>query len=84
MQSLCKVKVAFNEIEVFDDRIVTRDFFKKREKSVMVKQIATIHPGMPKVGRIDIETSGGQKMRLTMWPKDKQKVLDAIYEAQKN
>lgn len=83
MNLLYKTKIGFNVIEIYDDRIVTRDFFK-REKSIMVDKIARLDPGLPGVGIIRIELVGGQKLKLVMRSKDKQPILDAIYQAQRN
>jgi hypothetical protein len=83
MQPTLATKMLLEKIEVYSDRIVHTTGFFHKQKTIMLDQIASIDTGMETVGKIIIETSGGQKYTLLMWPKDKAALLDAIHKARR-
>ena len=72
--------ILWNKIQVFDDRIVYTEGILKKQQTINAKAIASINAGIPAVGQIIIETTGGANYKLLLKPKDKQALLEAIRE----
>lgn len=68
------------KVSVFKEQIVYKNLLVKH--IVPVKQISSVEVGIPGLQQIIIETTGGKKHKVVVRLRDKDKLVEAITNAQ--
>lgn len=80
MEPLFKTSYLGSTVKVFPTHLEWSMLFKKQ--SVPINQIASIELGVPMYAQVVIETTGGKKFKVPVGLGEKNKLRDAIYQAQ--
>ncbi len=79
MEPIFKTSILWEKIFLYPTHLIYKTGILGKETSISLNQIASIDSGIPTVGLITLETTGGKKIKLTVKPKDKQELIDLIY-----
>lgn len=81
MEPIFKTSLMGFKVSLFPNFIRFKQSFFGPEIIIELNQIASIEKGMPGLQKIVIETTGGRKIDIIVKLGDKDKFIDAIYEA---
>jgi hypothetical protein len=79
MEPIFQTSIMGFKVSLFPQFIKYKQLLFGPETTIALDQIASIESGMAGMQQIIIETTGGKKIKMPVKLKDKQNLIDAIY-----